>query len=1328
MAGNPRVLELLEEMLDSGQTPEEVCRDCPELLAEVRQRWKEFCRIDAEVGALLPEHGTPPEAAGITPVPPAAGLPQVPGYEVEAVLGRGGMGVVYKARHLALKRTVALKMLAGGHPLPAERARFKAEAEAVARLQHPHIVQIHEIGESAGLPFIALEFVAGGSLAKRLAGQPLPPRDAAGLVAALAEAMHLAHSRNLVHRDLKPANVLLTGGPDTPIGQCQPKVTDFGLSRQLDADSGQTFVGVVLGTPSYMAPEQAEGRAHAAGPAADVYALGAILYECLTGRPPFQGTTRLETLEQVRTREPVAPSSLNRQAPRDLETICLKCLRKRPERRYASARELAEDLCRFLEGKPVRARPVGVAERVVKWTRRRPAAAALLAALLVMSAAAVGTGLWLRQQEADRRAAQAQRQGQAREAIETALKRADERRWEEQWQEALLVVMEASTHLAEAGSPLLEERLGQAQSNLRIAIDLERVRESSPLNADGALDNQQRAAEYQEVFERVGLRIGDEAESVVDCIRASAIRDQFLAAIDDRAFVALMVNDAALVERLLRIAQSADPEPRWRDRFRDPVAWRSREQLVKLADDAFNTSPPPTGHQLALLGLLLRRAGAWSESTRLLSEACRRRPGNFWLNRELGNALSAERRVVESVAYYRAALALRPDNAGGHQTLGFALLDAGQSDEALAAFRRAVELSPTSTSPRLCLLRALAGVGRWKEAEAECGRALEIDPGSHLPLQHLAVVLWRHQRAEDAVVLLRKALEINPNAVNAHYFLGQCFIQTARHEEAVTAFRKVTELDPANLSAHQMLARELAAAGRRAEAIVVLQTAAARGPTYPELLWDLGKLLRAQGQPEEATKVFQKAATPDPRLIVPWDGLVTRPRQPRRFPQGDPRLIAARDALLDQGRFAEARAATERLLALAATEAGRRAQRRQLDLCDTLLAIEARIPEILAGTERPTEVATQRTLAEWCLKHKRLTATAVGFYTSAFSKQPSLADDLEAGHRFHAACAAALAGSGVGKDAAELDDRRRAVLRRQALDWLTAEHDAWAERHRSGKPGDRTAAATRLRAWEENEDLAGIRDEQVLARLTADERRDWKAFWAKVAAVSARDPVALLKRARAHIARREWTKAAACYAEGFDLEPTDNGESWFEYAAAQLLAGDRPGYRRSCAHMLARCQATPQMRRYLVARACTLAPDSAEDPEAPVRLALEELQRDANAFWSLTEQAALQIRAGRFEMAVPLLERSLTVDGRPGSAVLSWLWLALAYRQMGQAEEARRWLDKAAVWLDQQGGRMPLETTVMGSHPHNWLEAHALRQEAETLLRQAPGVPRWLAE
>jgi len=315
-------------------------------------------------------------------------LPSVPGFEIQALLGRGGMGVVYKAQHLALKRLVALKMVrAGAHAGPQERARFKSEAEAVARLQHPNIVQIFEVGEHNGLSYCALEYVEGGSLDRKLAGGPLLPREAAALVRTLAAAMHLAHSRNVVHRDLKPANVLLTADG-------VPKVSDFGLARQLDADSDQTGTGAVMGTPSYMAPEQACGQTHAAGPAADVYALGAILYACLTGQPPFHGTTLLETLEQVRSWEPVPPSRRQPQVPHDLDTICLKCLAKEPEKRYASARELAEDLERFLQGLPIRARPVGLRERAWRWCRRNPVVASLAAVIFLLGVLGLGGVLW----------------------------------------------------------------------------------------------------------------------------------------------------------------------------------------------------------------------------------------------------------------------------------------------------------------------------------------------------------------------------------------------------------------------------------------------------------------------------------------------------------------------------------------------------------------------------------------------------------------------------------------------------------------------------------------------------------------------------------------------------------------------------------------------------------------------------------------------------------------------------------------------------------------------------------------------------------------------
>jgi WD40 repeat protein len=328
--------------------------------------------------------GQPPATPTATPRADGPARVAVAGYEILGELGRGGMGVVYRARQLRPDRLVALKLMAGGAADEAERARFRGEAEAAARLQHPGIVQIFEVGDCAAGPFFSLEFVPGGSLARQLAATPQDPRRAAALVRALAVAVQAAHAAGVLHRDLKPANVLLTADGS-------PKVTDFGLARRLDDDSGRTRTGQVLGTPSYMAPEQAEGRVKAIGPAADVYGLGAILYECLTGRPPFKGASVVETLDQVRLRDPVAVRQLQPSVPRDLETVCLKCLQKEPHRRYASAQELADDLGRFLNGEPVRARPVGPVGRLARWARRNPRlAGAVTVAVLALVLTAAG--------------------------------------------------------------------------------------------------------------------------------------------------------------------------------------------------------------------------------------------------------------------------------------------------------------------------------------------------------------------------------------------------------------------------------------------------------------------------------------------------------------------------------------------------------------------------------------------------------------------------------------------------------------------------------------------------------------------------------------------------------------------------------------------------------------------------------------------------------------------------------------------------------------------------------------------------------------------------
>jgi serine/threonine-protein kinase len=334
-----------------------------------------------------------PNPATIDPAAvPAPSTATVGNYDILGELGRGGMGVVYKARHRRLHRLVALKMiLAGGRARAIDLERFQSEAEAIALVHHRSIVQIYEIGEHDGQPFIALEFVTGGSLDERTTGKIQTPRDAALLVKQLADALEVAHSNGIIHRDLKPANVLLAGDPGAPLDQCVPKITDFGLARRFDGDSSQTSEGSVLGTPSYMSPEQAQGKQRALGPPTDIYALGAILYDLLTGEPPFRGPTILDTLRLVVETEPRPPIHLQPSLPRDLQIICMKCLEKEPARRYNTAGELAEDLRRFLDGEPILARPVPVWERAWKWCRRRPSLTALIG-VIVLSLLLFGIG------------------------------------------------------------------------------------------------------------------------------------------------------------------------------------------------------------------------------------------------------------------------------------------------------------------------------------------------------------------------------------------------------------------------------------------------------------------------------------------------------------------------------------------------------------------------------------------------------------------------------------------------------------------------------------------------------------------------------------------------------------------------------------------------------------------------------------------------------------------------------------------------------------------------------------------------------------------------
>jgi tetratricopeptide (TPR) repeat protein len=1136
MSRESLIQQLVEEALNDGLTAEEVCAAHPELFCEVQERLRQCQNMEAQLEAIFPSlhglSGGDARAALLT-----AELPRVPGYEIESVLGRGGMGVVYGARHVKLNRPVALKMLlAGRFAARQEIVRFKREAQAVAALRYPNIVQIYDVGEYEGHTYFTMEFLEGGNLAAKLAGAPQPGAQAAAMTMALARAVQVAHDSSIVHRDLKPANIFLTADGT-------PKIGDFGLARNFEEESGLTIAGSRVGTPSYMAPEQALGKAGRVGPAADIYSLGAILYEMLTGRPPFRTATAAETLRQVISQEPAPPSRLNDKVPRDLETICLKCLHKEPGRRYASAAALADDLRRFGEGRPIQARPVGHAERLWRWGRRNPTAAALLATALALVGLASGGGVWLVQQRA-------RHDAEMRSDIGTAVAQANSLRKGFHFREARELLGQARQRLEPAGPKDLRQLVEQAQADLGLVEGLDKARSRGANIVNGKFEPSGAEPLYVSAFVDAGLDPeGQDCKSVAAGVRESTLRTELVAALDDWASLTPDRERRAL---LLEVARQSDPDPA-RNRYRKLELWQDRDRLTQLAHE-----PMPAELSPQLVTALSRVARAsHADAMPLLTAAHARFPNDFWLNFELAAVFFEAQQRNEALGYLRAALSLRPTASVAHLALGEILRTLGRVDEALDSLQEALRIDPDFVWGHIDLAMALYDKGRRDEAIDQYQQALRIDQRSVAGHVNLGVALRDKGRWDEAVAHFQRALQIDPKTVEAHISLGIAMRDKGRRDEALDHFQQALRINPKYGGAH---------------------------------VW-IGTILSDEGRLPEAVGHFEQALGIDP----------------------------------------------------------------ESELVKANLGIT----------------------------------------------------------RYRAACAAVLKATGPDSKNGNPGDPERAALRRQAQGWLRANLDLM-KRANEGK-----VVMSSLSTWQQDRALASVRDPAALTRLPAEEREQWQQLWADVAAQIALDP---LEQGRIQAARGRWNQAADGYFSYFRVlkhGPTD-GHFWFEYAALSLLSGDRSGYTTACSHMVEAFGKPGGPRAYHIARVCTLAPDAVADAALPGRFAATELHANAKQFWSLTEQGALAYRAGRFEESAPLFEQSLQADSKEGRAVLNWLWLALANQQLGRPEDARRWLAKAQVWLDQYADGMPPRADAeWGLHFHNWLEANVLRREAESLIQPA---------
>jgi eukaryotic-like serine/threonine-protein kinase len=1067
MAGNPDVFALLEEILDSGRTPEEVCRACPELLPEVRRRWKAFNLVDGSLAALFPDPEAPAGADAKVAAPHLNDLPQVPGYRVEAVLGRGGMGIVYRAWHLRLRRAVALKMLlAGPCARPEELERFQREAETVAALCHRNVVQVHDVGEVDGRPYFTMELVEGGNLAEQIQGFPQPARPAAALVATLAEAVQAAHQSGVVHRDLKPTNVLLTADGT-------PKVTDFGLARRLDGGAGLTLSGTPVGTPSYMSPCQARGDKGAMGPATDVWALGAILYELLTGRPPFRAESATATLRQVVAEDPVAPRRLNPSIPRDLETICLKCLQKAPAGRYASAQALVDDLRRFERGEPIVARPLGRLGRLVRWARRRPAQAALLAIAVLVALAAASGGGWVIGQRA-----------QTARAVEADLREVVRLQQQSALPEARVSLEHAQTRLGDDGPARLRSLVDGARNDQQLLERLEAIRMTRSTfvegrdnhSADVRFNNARAGREYQRAFRDAGLgEPPDDPDGTAGRVRASAVRVPLVAALDDWAVCS---PDGVRRDWILKVARGADPDA-WRDRVRDPAAWGDAAALAELARTAPVAEQPP----LLLLALGERLHLASGDGIGLLRRVQEQYPDDFWTNFTLARTFYGAWRQGKgdwkaAAAYYQKALDLRPKAVAVHNNLGLVQADVGWLDDNADG-----HLGPGA----ITILR----------------RALRIDPDFAPARNNIGLCLKRKGIWWLAIHEYRDALWADPELASAHFNLGEISAGSGLINEAIDHYREALRVDPDFVLAHFHLGIALVAKGRRDEVF----------EDYPVGVKPLN-VFRGSAI-AEANAYYWQGYLNDPSWVVARNGLRIPPpdgarldeaidhyRQAIRLEPGWDRPHGALgQALLAKRQFAEADAAIGRCLELLpAKEAKIRGNLERLqERCRHLKALEGRLPAIVQGTDKPA-AADCLDLAELCFVKKHY-ATAARLYGEALAAKPKMTEDLCAGHRFNAACAAALAGGGHGDDGAGLGEPERALLRKQARDWLRLDLAAWAAKLDPGQLGDRIQVRKALSPWRDEPDLVGLRDEDALKRLSPAERQECYALWQEVADV-----------------------------------------------------------------------------------------------------------------------------------------------------------------------------------------------------------------------------------
>jgi len=1152
---------------------DQVCAGEPAL----RQRIDRLLLRHEQGDNFLESPGPGPIATPDEPIREGPGTVIGP-YKLVEQIGEGGFGLVFMAeQQQPVRRKVALKILKPGMDTRQVIARFEAERQALALMDHPNIAKVLDAGETAsGRPHFVMELVRGVPITDYCDQNCLTTRERLELFVHVCQAVQHAHHKGIIHRDIKPSNVMVTQHDGVPV----VKVIDFGIAKalgqQLTDKTLVTGFAQMVGTPMYMSPEQAQLSGLDIDTRSDIYSLGVLLYELLTGVTPFdkerlrtagydemrriireeeppRPSTRLSTLGQaaatVSERRQSDLKRLRQLLRAELDWVVIKALDKDRTRRYETANELARDIEYFLHDEPVLACPPSAWYRFRKFSRRRKAALRIASAAALVVLLAVGGVGWVLWDQAARRTELSERMAETEQTVNAALIQTDQ--WRKQAgeapsatsQEADAVLMQwrqAEASLAQAETALktgkadehlrqrvldVQERIErgrmQAQRTANLLRDLDEARMTRTIWMGTHFDYAGATAKYTAAFAAYGLEVKEgRTEELARHIRAEqpAIREALIVALDYWGDTAARAKTTELTNLVPPLAVAADDDP-WRRQYRTAAAASDATALRSLSGQARRLSLPPS--TLRLLATSLSSQGARDEALALLRWARGRHLTDFWIHFELGTLLEqgedkSPMVLEEAIGCLRTALALRPAASAAHNNLGNCLRYRKQLDEATAEFRKAIDLDPKNVVARNNLGNALHDKNQEDEATAEYRKATALDPTFALAHYNLGNALRAKNQLDEAMAEYRKAIDLDPKYAPAHLSFGVALLGKNQFDEAIAEYRKAIDLDPKYAPPHNNLGNVLRAKNQLDEAIAEFRKAIDLDPKYAVAHFNLGLALQDKNQLDEAGAEYRKAIDLDPKFPQFARAYYNLALLLQTKNQLDEAVVKYRQAIDLQPDFAEAycnladifRLQGKLSASLDFYKRGHALGSKRKDWhypssqwvadAERLIRLEAKLPDVLGGKATATDNRERLAFPEVCgLLHRH--AAAARLYADAFSADPKVADDLKAGHRYNAACAAALAAAGQGTDAGKLDVQEYCRLRQQALAWLRADLEQWSKRREGGKPEDRQVVRATLKHWQRDTDLAAVRDMEALKKLSPEEQEAWRKLWADVA-------------------------------------------------------------------------------------------------------------------------------------------------------------------------------------------------------------------------------------